>query len=232
MELNRNQWIGLIFLVIVDAILLAIILLSLGPQWMVPDPAILFPWLSLALSPLIILAIILVPTIFFLRWIWPEKFPILAILLPLRLALGYEFLHGGLEKLLNPAYSTNYGLLMLAASSAPSPYIQGFFNIVILLNPTFFLILIAAGELLVGLSLTFGFFTRLGSFGGVLMQWTFLFLLGWLSVSTFGVNFLGSVAFFVAGMYQAGRYLGVDQWLGPKLEESKTAFLRFLGLWT
>ncbi|MFX1510338.1 MAG: TQO small subunit DoxD [Promethearchaeota archaeon] len=232
MELNRNQWIGLIFLVIVDVILLAIILLSLGPQWVVPDPAILFPLLSLALSPLIILAIILVPTIFFLRWVWPEKFPILAILLPLRLALGYEFLHGGLEKLLNPAYSTDYGLLTLAASSAPSPYIQGFFNTVILLNPSFFLLLIAAGELLIGLSLTFGFFTRLGSFGGVLMQWTFLFLLGWLSVSTFGVNFLGSIAFFAVGMYQAGRYLGVDQWLGPKLEESKTAFLRFLGLWT
>ncbi|MFX1577007.1 MAG: TQO small subunit DoxD [Promethearchaeota archaeon] len=232
MELNRNKWITLIFLVIVDLILLTIVLLTLGPQWVVPDPTILFPWLNLALSPLVIIAIILIPTIFFLRWVWPNKIPILAILLPLRLGLGYEFLHGGLEKFLNPAYPTDYGLLMLAASSAPSPYIQGFFNAVILINPTFFLMLIAGGELIVGLSLTFGFFTRLGSFGGVLMQWTFLFLLGWLSVSTFGVNFLGSIAFFVVGIYQAGRYLGIDQWLGPKLEEFKNAILRFLGLWT
>ncbi|MFX1319231.1 MAG: TQO small subunit DoxD [Promethearchaeota archaeon] len=232
MEINRNQWIALIFTVVVTIILGVIIALALGPQWIVPDPSLLVPSLSLILSPLVILAILLVPIFFFLRWGWPDKFPMLAFLFPLRLALGYEFLHGGLEKLLDPAYPTNYGLLNLAASTAPSPYIQGFFNTVILLNPTAFLMLIAIGELLVGLSITFGFFTRLGSLGGVLMQWSFLFLLGWLSVSTFGINFLGALAFLVVGMYQAGRYIGVDRWLGPKLQESKNAFLRFLGLWT
>lgn len=232
MELNRNQWIAILFTVIISALLGIITVLTLGPQWLIPHPELLFPFLNLAMSPLIVLAIILVPIIFFLRWGWPEKIPILAILLPLRLALGYEFLHGGLEKLLNPTYATDFSLLFYAASSAPSPYIQGFFNAVILMNPTFFLMLIAWGELLIGLSLTFGFFTRLGSFGGVLMQWSFLFLLGWLSISTFGVNFLGSLAFFVVGVYHAGRYLGVDKWLGPKLEESKNAILRFLGLWT
>ncbi|MFX0168326.1 MAG: TQO small subunit DoxD [Candidatus Hodarchaeota archaeon] len=232
MELNRNQWIALILTVITTAILGAIVALALGPPWLEPHLELLFPFLNLALSPLIVLAILLAPIIFFLHWGWPNKFPILAFLLPLRLALGYEFLHGGLEKLLNPLYPTNYGLLNLAATTAPSPFIQGFFNMVILANPTFFLMLIAIGELLVGLSLTFGIFTRFGSFLGVLMQWTFLFLLGWLSVSTFGVNFVGALGFLVIGMYQGGRYLGVDQWLGPKLEEHKNAILRFLGLWT
>ncbi|MFW9831329.1 MAG: TQO small subunit DoxD [Candidatus Thorarchaeota archaeon] len=232
MELNRNQWIAIILLVIVNVILGTIIALTLGPQWLVTHPELLFPSLNLALSPLIFIAILLVPTFFFLRWGWPDKIPLLSFLIPLRIALGYEFLHGGLEKILNPTYATNFGLLTLAASSAPSPYIQGFFTSVILLNPTFFLLLIAWGELLIGLSLTLGLFSRIGSFGGILMQWTFLFLLGWLSISTFGVNFLGSIAFFGVGMYQAGRYLGIDQWIGPKLEESKNAILRFLGLWT
>ncbi len=231
MELNRNQWIAILLMIIVDVILLAIMVLTLGPQWIEPDPALLFPALDLALSPLIVLAVILVPTFFFLRWGWPDKFPVLSFLLPLRLAFGWEFLHGGLDKILDPAYSTNYGLLTLAQSSAPSPWIQGFMTM-LLMNPTLFLLIIAWGELLIGLSLTFGFLTRLGSFGGVLMQWTFLFLLGWLSASTFGVNFLGSIAFFVIGMYQAGRYIGFDRWLGPWLDESKNAILRFLGLWT
>ncbi len=231
MELNRNQWIAIILMIIVDVILLAILILTFGPQWIEPNPAILFPALDLATSPLIVLAVILVPTFFFLRWVWPDKFPILSFMLPLRLGLGYEFLHGGLDKILNPAYPTNYGLLMMAQSSAPSPWIQGFMSM-LLMNPTLFLMIIAWGEVLIGLSLTFGFLTRLGSIGGVLMQWTFLFLLGWLSASTFGVNFLGSIAFFVIGMYQAGRYLGIDRWIGPWLEKSGNAILRFFGLWT
>ncbi len=231
MDLNRNQWIAVIFTVIVTAILSVILGLTYGPQWIEPHLNLLFPMLNLALSPLIILAVLLVPIFFFLRWGWPEKFPMVAFMLPLRLALGYEFLHGGLEKLLDPTYSTNFGLLMAGANNAPSPWIQGFFS-VLLLNGTFFLLLIAWGEFLIGLSLTFGFFTRLGSFGGILMQWTFFFLLGWLSASTFGVNFLGSIAFFVVGMFQAGRYIGLDKWVGPWLDNSKNAFLRFLGWWT
>jgi thiosulfate dehydrogenase [quinone] large subunit len=231
MELNRNQWIAIIFTVIVTVILSVIIALTLGPQWMVPDPSILFPWLNLAMSPLIILAILLVPIIFFLRWGWPDKFPILSYMLPLRLALGWEFLHGGLDKLLSPTYSTGFFLFTNAIANAPSPWIQGFMSL-LLLNGSFYLLLIAWGELLIGLSLVFGFFTRLGSIGGILMQWSFLFLLGWMSPSTWGVNFIGFIAFFVVGMYQAGRYLGVDWWIGPKLEESKNAILRFLAWWT
>jgi uncharacterized membrane protein YphA (DoxX/SURF4 family) len=231
MVLNRNQWIALIFAVIVTVILGGIVGLTLGPPWLEPNLSLLFPWVNLATAPLIILAILLVPAFFFLRWGWPDRFPMLSYVLPLRLALGYEFLHGGLEKLLNPAYSTNFFLFTNAIANAPSPWIQGFMQL-LLLNGTFYLLLIAWGELLIGLSLTFGIFTRLGSIGGVLMQWAFLFLLGWMTLSTFGVNFLGSLAFFVVGMYQSGRYLGVDKWLGPKLEESKNAILRFLGLWT
>ncbi len=231
MDLNRNQWIAIIFTVIVTAILGVILGLTLGPQWVEPDVSILFPWLNLVMSPLIILAILLVPIFFFLRWGWPDKFPMLAFMLPLRLAFAWEFLHGGIDKLLNPAYATSYGLFNAAIAGAPSPWIQGFMSI-LLLNGSFFLLLIAWGEVLVGVSLLLGLFTRLGAFGGILMQWTFFFLLGWLSPSTFGVNFLGALAFFVVGMYQAGRYIGFDRWLGPKLEESKNAILRFLGLWT
>ncbi|MFX1301476.1 MAG: TQO small subunit DoxD [Promethearchaeota archaeon] len=231
MDLNRNQWIAIFFTVIVTAILAVILGLTYGPQWIAPDASLLFPMLNLVLSPLIILAVLLVPIIFFLRWGWPEKFPMVAFMLPLRLALGWEFLHGGLDKLLDPAYATNYFLFSNAIANAPSPWIQGFMSM-LLVNGTSFLLLIAWGELLIGLSLTFGLFTRLGSIGGILMQWAFFFLLGWMSASTFGVNFIGQIAFFVVGMYQAGRYIGLDKWVGPWLNDSKNAFLKFLGWWT
>ncbi len=229
--MEQKQWIAIILTIIVDVILAAIILLALGPQWLPPNLDLLVPQLNLILSPLIVLSIVLVPTIFFLHWGWPEKFQILAFLLPLRLALAYEFLHGGLEKLLDVGYLADPGLIAYAASAAPSPWIQGFMT-ALLPNYALFLALIALGELLIGLSMLLGGFTRLGALGGILIQWTFLFLLGWLSVSTFGVNFLGAFAFLAIGIYRAGRYLGIDRYLGSKLEKSNNSVLRFLGLWT
>jgi thiosulfate dehydrogenase [quinone] large subunit len=194
----------------------------------VPNNDLLLPDLNLYMSPLIALALILAPTIFLLKYGWEDKITDKMIIFPLRLALAYEFLHGGIEKLIDPTYVSSPGLIGLGAANAPSPWIQ-YVMTLMLPNYEFYLLLIAWGELLIGLSMLFGGFTRLGAIGGVIMQWTFLFLLGWLSISTFGVNFVGSLAFMAVGMYQAGRFAGLDQFLGPKLNDSTNKFLRIIG---
>jgi thiosulfate dehydrogenase [quinone] large subunit len=222
MQLNSKQWLTIIFALLVDVFLAALIVLALVPQW--AD-------LTLYLSPMIAVAIILVPTLVILKFGWGDKIKPEMFLLPLRIALAYEFLHGGLEKLMDPTYLTSPGLIGAGAAGAPSQWIKDIMT-AMLPNYGAYLLLIAVGELLVGLSLLFGGFTRLGAIGGVMLQWTFLFLLGWLSVSTFGVNFIGAVAFLVLGMYRSGRFIGLDQILGPRLEGSQNRLLKFLGLLT
>ncbi len=77
-----------------------------------------------------------------------------------------------------------------------------------------------------------GGFTRLGALGGILMLLTYFFTLGWLSSSVLYINHLGPLAFLIIGMFQAGRYLGLDQFWGTRFDESSNAVLRFLGWWT
>jgi uncharacterized membrane protein YphA (DoxX/SURF4 family) len=229
-NMETRQQLSLIAVVIIDIIVSAAIVLALGPYWAKPDPAILVPLLPLYMSPIAVLAMILMPTLLLLKIGWNEKITPRMLLFPLRLGFAYEFLLGGLEKLLDPAYLTSPGLIALGAASAPSPWVRGFMT-GLMANYGLFLLTIAVGEALIGLSFLTGGFTRLGAFGGVLIQSTFLLLLGWLSASTFGVNFLGLLAFFVAGMYRSGRFLGLDQLWGPKLDKASNPVLRFLGWW-
>ena len=231
MQLDRKQWTAVLSVIIVDAVISALIVLSLVPMWSEPNNDLLVPYLSLYMAPLPALALLLLPAVFLLRTGWKDKMGTGALLLPLRLALAYEFLHGGMEKLLDTTYLSSPGLIALAAASAPSEWVRAVMS-VLLQNYAAFLLLIAVGELLVGLSMLVGGFTRLGALGGVLLQWTFLFLLGWLSVSTFGINFVGSIAFLAIGMLQAGRYIGIDQVIGPRLDKSGNRVLRFVGWWT
>ena len=219
MKLSQTQWFALFAAIIVDVIVGALVVLALEPYMGLYDT-------TLAALPLLLL-----PTVFFLRIGWKEKFGERAFLLPLRLALGYEFLIGGIEKLIDPTYLSSPGLIGLGAAAAPSDWARGVFSMM-LPNYAVFLLLIATGELLVGLSMFLGGFTRLGAIGGIMLQLTFLFLLGWLSVSTFGINFVGGVAFLALAMLQAGRFVGVDQFIGPKLEKSGNRILRFFGLLT
>lgn len=228
MELNSRQWLTIILVILVDAILVAMIALALVPQWMVSNTDLLIPNLTLYMSPLVAIAIISAPTLGILKFGWKERIRPEMFLFPLRIALAYEFLHGGLEKLIDTTYLASPGLIGFGSTSAPSPWIRDVLT-AMLPNYAVFLLLIATGEFLVGLSLLLGGLTRLGALGGVLLQWTFLFLLGWLSISTFGVNFLGSIAFFVLGIYRSGRFAGFDQVLGPMFELSQNKILKFLG---
>lgn len=227
MQLDTKQWALLVLMIIADVILVALSILALVPMWAGPNPDLLVPDLNLLMSPLAILPMVLTATIVFLMWIWPTKVDKHHLILPLRLVMGYEFLHGGVEKLLDTTYLASPGLIGFGASSAPSEWTQYVLGLM-LGNYQFFLLLIAVGELLIGLSMYLGIFTRLGAIGGLVMQWTFLFLLGWLSISTFGINFVGAVVFAVLGSHQAGRLFGIDQLLGPRLDTSTNPLIRLL----
>jgi len=230
-EWNRNQWFAILSLIIVDAIVGAIFVLSIVPVLAVPNANLVVPYVGLYLAPLAALPLLLLPAVYFLRFGWKEKIGIGAFLLPLRLALGYEFFSAGIEKLLDTTYLASPGIIGYGAALAPSAWARSVLSM-LLPNYAGFLLLIASGELLVGLSMLLGGFTRLGALGGLLLQWTFLFLLGWLSVSTFGINFVGSIAFLALGMLQAGRFVGVDQLIGPWFERSGSRILNLLRLLT
>jgi uncharacterized membrane protein YphA (DoxX/SURF4 family) len=230
--METKQWINIILMIVVDVVLGAFIAMALVPMWAIPEPTVLIPNITLIMAvPLVGGALLLTPTLFFLNQAFPDKFPLLSLMLPLRLILGYEFLHGGLEKVLDTTYYAGTYLFTNTIANHPSVYAQTFMAF-LYTNPTLWLAVIAWGEVLIGLSFVPGFFTRLGSLGGAMMQLVFAFLLGYLSPSTFGLNVVGPIAFFVVGMYHGGRYLGVDQYIGPWLENSKSSILKFFGWWT
>ena len=153
------------------------------------------------------------------------------MLLPLRLGFAYLFLHGGIDKLLDPTYLASPGLIAAGMFGAPSPWVQSVFAF-LNTNYAFYLLLIAVGEVLVGLSMLTGAFTRLGAIGGILMQLVFLFLLGWLSASTFSANLLGPLAFVLIGAHRAGRTIGIDGWVAQKLENTTSPIPRIIGWFT
>jgi len=225
--LEQKKIIALALTLVLDVLLIVISVLSLGPTLTAVNNDLLIPQLALYLSPLAVAPIVLLPTDLVLRWVWPARIDQKALLFPLRLALAYEFLHGGIEKLTDTTYLTPPTLIHIGAAGAPSEWVRSVMTMM-LGNFQFFLLLIAYGELLVGASLLLGGFVRLGAIGGALLQLTFMFLLGWLSVSTFGLNFIGAMAFLALGMYQSGRFLGIDARLGPYLERSKSSAARLL----
>ncbi len=230
MSLSTKQWIVILLAVIVDVILVVLFAITLGPSWQNPNPNLLLPNWQLYMSPLLVLSVILIPTLFFL-WIgWKEKITFQKFLFAIRIGLAYQFLAAGIQKLIDTTYLASPGIIT-AITTAPSPWLQGFGNFIIT-NYAAFLLLMAVGEVLIGLSMLLGGFTRLGAIGGILMLVTYLLTLGWLSSSVLYINQLGPLAFFLIGMFQSGRFLGLDQLWGSRFDESSNAVLRFLGWWT
>ncbi len=230
MVLNLKQWVVVILAIITDVMLVVFFALALGPYWLTPNTNLLLPFWQLYVSPLLVISIILIPTLVFL-WIgWREKITLNMFLFAIRLGFGYQFVAAGFQKLMDTTFLASPGIIS-AITGSTNPWLQGFGNL-ILPNYAAFLLLIAVGEALVGLSMLLGGFTRLGALGGILMLVTYLLTLGWLSSSVLYINQLGPLAFLIVGIFQAGRFLGLDQLWGPRFDESSNAILRFLGWWT
>ena len=143
-----------------------------------------------------------------------------AALLPLRFFLGFTFVFAGLDKLLDPAFldpvSPNGINAQLEAFTQVSP-LAPLIEMVALPAPTAVGLLMALGEIAVGLGALSGILYRLSAVGGALISLTFLLTASW-TVRPF---YLGNDLPYLAGWITlaiAGS--GGVLVLGPWLEQS------------
>ena len=90
----------------------------------------------------------------------------------IRILVGAVWLNGGLEKLLNPAFPSQFAASLDAGgfvSQAP-PFFQGFMRGVVVPNAELFAQLMRVGELALGVALILGLLTNLAAVGGVALS--------------------------------------------------------------
>ena len=138
----------------------------------------------------------------------------LIYLLPLRLSVGLSFLIAGEHKISMGGWGVAYELTLrdFVTSNLDNAYhmYRPFLETVVLPNATKFAVLVAWGELLVGLSIFLGLFTRLGAVVGIFMVLNYSLAVGrgiWLP----GMDTAYVWALFTLMLCSAGRGWGVDQ---------------------
>jgi thiosulfate dehydrogenase [quinone] large subunit len=133
--------------------------------------------------------------------------------LSLRLMMGWAFLYAGIEKVGQAGWSAQGYLANVAAANgnpmeplfawmATTTWFVEFVNVAV-----------PYGELLIGLGLLVGAFTRLAAFFGALMM--LLFYFGNWSVEHGVINgdFAYMLVFLAVAAFGAGRILGLDQYI-------------------
>jgi thiosulfate dehydrogenase (quinone) large subunit len=112
---------------------------------------------------------------------WAEPVRPWWALLPLRAFLGFTFTFAGLQKLANPAYLDGHSpqsvQAMILGLRHQSPI--GFLLGASAHAPTLVGLLIAFGELCVGLATLLGLWSRLAAVGGALLAFTFFLTVSW-----------------------------------------------------
>jgi len=89
-----------------------------------------------------------------------------------RVLIGAVWLNGGLEKLLNPNFPSQFADSLAAGgfvSQAP-PFFQGFMRGYVIPNAELFAQLMRAGELTLGIALILGLLTNLAAVGSVVLS--------------------------------------------------------------
>ena len=144
-------------------------------------------------------------------------------LLLIRLFLAFEWLNSGTGKiqsiLANP--SGYFGGLSKVFATVwtkgnPYPFMTDFLTNSAAPNASVYVTAIAITEVLVALSLLLGLLSRLGAFGGIVMNAIFILAAGHTSPSTMGINviMIGAQLGMIAA--PGGRILGVDAVLHRK----------------
>jgi len=145
-------------------------------------------------------------------WLW----------LPIRVWLGWQWLHAGLEKFNNPAWMQTGAALkgfwtsavnIPATGTPPIHYAWYRALLQMMLNAnayTWFAKLVSVGEVVVGVALILGIFTGFAAFMGGFMNWNYM-MAGSASVNPmfFALSVLLIMAWKVSG------YIGVDHFLVP-----------------
>lgn len=137
-------------------------------------------------------------------------------LLPLRAFLGVTFTYAGLQKLADPGYldphnptSAVHQMLLLRASSPIGPLLALSTH-----APTLVSLLIALGELAVGLGTLLGLWTRIAAAGGALLSLTFFLTVSWNTTPYYyGADIGFMFSWLVLLAFGSFGVLSVDAWL-------------------
>jgi len=138
------------------------------------------------------------------------------LILPLRAFLAVTFIYAGLQKLANPTYlnpanpSSVVGQMRLLRHVSPIGPLLG----LSLHAPTLVGLLIAFGELAVGVGVLLGLWTRLAALGGMALSLTFLLTVSWRTTPYYyGSDVVFLFAWTVLAGFGAGNVLSLDGWL-------------------
>ena len=138
------------------------------------------------------------------------------LLLPLRAFLGLTFCYAGLQKLANPAYlnssSPTSVFAQMHALRSQSPI--GPLVSLSLHAPTLVGLLIALGELAVGVGTLLGLLTRVAAIGGAVLALSFFLTVSWNTTPYYyGSDIVFLFAWTVLIAFGAGGVLSMDVWL-------------------
>lgn len=155
----------------------------------------------------------------FVKWLRENRIAS-ALLLVVRLYLGYSWLTSGYGKIMEGFDASGFLKGALAKTGGEHPSVQAWWASFVegfaLPNVDLFNVLVPWGELLVGLGLILGCFTTAAAFFALVMNFSFLFS-GTLSTNPQMVLLTIFVA--VAGL-NAGRY-GLDRFVIPYLRKMR-----------
>jgi thiosulfate dehydrogenase [quinone] large subunit len=134
--------------------------------------------------------------------------------LALRLMMGYAFLHAGWTKIMSAEGFNAQGYLLYAVPETGTPLL-GMFTW--MGNTPWFVdfinIAVPYGELLIGLGLIVGAFTRLAAFFGALMMLLFYFGNWDIAHGVINGDFAYMLVFLAVAAFGAGRILGLDAYI-------------------
>lgn len=145
------------------------------------------------------------------------------LLLPLRGFLGITFCFAGLQKLANPSYldphspTSIVGQMRLLRHSSPIGGLLG----LSLHAPTPVGVLIALGELAVGIGALIGLFARLAAIGGVLLSLTFFLTVSWNTTPYYyGSDIVFVFAWLTFFAFGTGDVLSLETWIRERARRS------------
>lgn len=137
-------------------------------------------------------------------------------LLPLRLAIGLSFLVAGQKKVAagdwGAGYETRLSEFVTANLENAFSFYRPFLESFVMPNAATFAVLVAWGELLVGVSIFLGLFTRFGAAVGIFIVLNYTFAVG-LGLWVPSLETIYIWALFTLLVCSAGRGLGADQLL-------------------
>ncbi len=133
----------------------------------------------------------------------------------LRAFIGVVWIFSGIEKIISPAYFTNFAKTVgYFASKNPNGFFVNFLTGTVAPNATLFSYLVAYGELLVGLGLLFGLLTNTSALVGIFMNIIFYFGAGWTGISTAMLNVQMVVLQIIVLLAPGSKTLSLEYFFG------------------